>query len=77
MLPDPIAVHGDLSKLSHFHENGFTSDSNSFGYQAFSRDDLLLVASTSDSHIVNHVLEGPKSTSSVAALKDLVRFYSG
>lgn len=67
--PYSIAVQVDLNKLSHLQENGFTSDTNSLGYQAFSRDDLL--ASTSDSRSMNHVPEGPKSTSSVAALKEL------
>lgn len=75
VLPEQIATHGDLNKPSHFEENGFTSDASSFGYQPLSRSDVP-VTSTSDSGNLNTILEDPKLTSPLAALKELVRCYS-
>ncbi|KAG1355157.1 RNA polymerase II C-terminal domain phosphatase-like 1 [Cocos nucifera] len=66
-------LRGDMLKPSNAKENGFISDSNSFGYPVYARDDLLGVASTSEeSRFMDLRLEGSKkSTASVAALKEL------
>ncbi|XXG85622.1 hypothetical protein AAC387_Pa11g0668 [Persea americana] len=71
--PDPSAVHGDLNKLSHPSENGSLRDSNSFGYQAFSKEEPFPIASTSQqSRFLDTRLEGPKiSVTPVSALRDI------
>lgn len=69
-------MHGDLNKLSHPSENGSLRDSNSFGYQAFSKEEPFPIASTSQqSRFLDTRLEGPKiSVTPVSALRDIVRY---
>ena len=74
-LTVPNTVHGDLPKLPQAKENGLLSELNSYGYQPCSRNDLLLVASTSEnSHSMDQRLEGSRKTSSITSLKELVRY---
>ncbi|CAL9130461.1 unnamed protein product [Musa acuminata var. zebrina] len=71
-LTVPNTVHGDLPKLPQAKENGLLSELNSYGYQPCSRNDLLLVASTSEnSHSIDQRLEGSRRTSSITSLKEL------
>ncbi|KAK1283424.1 RNA polymerase II C-terminal domain phosphatase-like 1 [Acorus calamus] len=72
--PEPSSVDGDFNKTSHTKENGFVSDSNSFGYSTFPRDDPMLIASTSEQPwFADQRFDGfKKSVSSVASLKELV-----
>ncbi|XP_077241726.1 C-terminal domain phosphatase-like 1 isoform X2 [Tasmannia lanceolata] len=67
--PDP----GDLNRLSHAKENGFLSDSNSFGYPGFPREEPSPIASASEqSRFLDQRLEGSKTLNhSVSALKEL------
>lgn len=59
---------------AHVKENGFVSNSNSFGFPASTRDDFLPIASTSDeSRFMDQRIDGSRKITAVAALKELVR----
>lgn len=68
-------MHGDLNKLSHANENGSIRDSNSFGYQAFSKEEPFPIASTSQqSRFLDQRLDGPKRSFTLSTLRDIVRY---
>ncbi|XP_020084692.1 RNA polymerase II C-terminal domain phosphatase-like 1 isoform X3 [Ananas comosus] len=62
----------DPNMPAHVKENGFVSNSNSFGFPASTRDDFLPIASTSDeSRFMDQRIDGSRKITAVAALKEL------